>query len=151
MFILYLALWVILNGRITPEILIIGAFLAAAASALTARLRGRTLQEEKQLLKRLPLLICYAGVLAAEIVKASFAVMRMIWNRREMPDPVIVEFRSGLQGSWRNVLLANSITLTPGTYTVFQEGDRLVVHSLCPAYAEGIADCVFVRMLRRIH
>ena len=74
----------------------------------------------------------------------------MIWNRREMPDPVIVEFHSGLQGNWRNALLANSITLTPGTYTVFLEGDRLIVHSLCPAYAEGLEDSVFVRMLKKI-
>ena len=150
MILLYFALWIVLNGRITPEILVFGVILSGAAAALTARLRGRTLDEEKQLARRLPLLICYAGILTAEIIKASLAVMHMIWNRREMPDPVIVDFHSGLQGNWRNALLANSITLTPGTYTVFQDGDHLVAHSLCPAYAENIEDSVFVRMLKRI-
>ena len=42
MFLLYYGLWILLNGRITPEILIFGAGIAGAAALLTARLRGRT-------------------------------------------------------------------------------------------------------------
>jgi len=150
MFLLYYGLWILLNGRITPEILIFGAGIAGAAALLTARLRGRTWHEEKQVLCRLPLLICYAGVLTAEIVRASLDVIRLAWDRKGRPDPVIVEFRSGLPGAWRNALLANSITLTPGTYTLFQEGDHLVVHCLRAAWAKGLEESVFVRMLRRM-
>ena len=46
---LYFALWIVLNGRITPEILVFGVILSCAAAALSASLRGRTLDEEKQL------------------------------------------------------------------------------------------------------
>ena len=149
MFLLYLLLWIILNGRITPEILLFGVVLAGAAAQLTSRLRGRSRHEEKQLLCHLPLLVCYLGVLTFEIVKAALAVIHMAWSRRERPDPVIVEFHSGLPGTWRNVLLANSITLTPGTCTIFQEGDHLVVHSLRPEWAEDLEKSVFVRMLQK--
>ena len=151
MFVLYFACWIILNGRITPEILLFGVVTAGAAAYLTARLRGRTWLEEKQLLYCLPLLVCYMGILTVEVVKAALAVIRMAWSRHTRPDPVIVEFHSGLPGSWRNVLLANSITLTPGTCTIFQEGDHLVVHSLRPEWAENLEESVFVRMLRTVH
>ena len=68
----------------------------------------------------------------------------------EDPEPVIVEFHSGFQSRLQNVLLANSITLTPGTITVFQDGDHFVVHCLRREYAEGIEDSSFVRLLRRV-
>ena len=47
-------------------------------------------------------------------------------------------------------LLANSIALTPGTYTLFLQGDHFVIHCLRPEYAEGIEDSSFVRLLRRL-
>ena len=63
--------------------------------------------------------------------------------------PIIVEFRSGLEGDLMNVILANSITLTPGTITIFQEKDHFVVHALKEEYAEGIESSSFVTLLRR--
>ncbi len=75
--------------------------------------------------------------------------MRMVY-RADEPDPVIVEFYSGFDTSIQNVLLANSITLTPGTVTVFQEKDHFVVHALDPAFAEGIEDSAFVRLLSKM-
>ena len=40
--------------------------------------------------------------------------------------------------------------LTPGTYTVFQEKDRFVIHCLRREYAEGLEDSSFVHLLRRL-
>ena len=68
----------------------------------------------------------------------------------EEPDPVIIEFHSGFDSGLQNVLLANSITLTPGTITLFQEGDHLVIHCLRREYAEGIEESSFVRILRHL-
>ncbi len=144
----YLALWIILNGRVTPEILIFGVIFSAGAAALTERLGGRRLKDEKQFFIRLPFLLRYFAVLFLEIIKAACAVIGLTWSGKK-PEPALVEFHSGLRGNWRNVLLAESITLTPGTYTVFQEGDYFVVHSLCPAYAQGIEDSVFVKLLKK--
>ena len=61
-----------------------------------------------------------------------------------------MEFHSGLPTDLQNVLLANSITLTPGTYTLFQEGDGFVVHTLREDFAEGIESSVFIKLLRRL-
>ncbi len=47
-------------------------------------------------------------------------------------------------------LLANSITLTPGTITVAVEGDKFIVHCLDKTLAEGIESSVFVKLLKKI-
>ena len=62
----------------------------------------------------------------------------------------MVEFHSGLNGTIINTLLANSITMTPGTFTVVHEDDRFVVHCLRPEFAEGLEDSSFIKLLRRV-
>ena len=47
-------------------------------------------------------------------------------------------------------MLANSITLTPGTITIKLEGSELVVHALDVELVEGIDESVFVKMLRKM-
>jgi multicomponent Na+:H+ antiporter subunit E len=73
----------------------------------------------------------------------------MIYQAEE-PDPVIVEIHSGFSSNLQNMMLANSITLTPGTITLFQEGDHLVIHCLRREYAEGLTDSSFARILRHL-
>ena len=48
------------------------------------------------------------------------------------------------------MLLANSITLTPGTITVSVEGDRFCVHYLDKELADGVEDSVFVELLKEM-
>ncbi|MBQ8547563.1 MAG: Na+/H+ antiporter subunit E, partial [Lachnospiraceae bacterium] len=47
-------------------------------------------------------------------------------------------------------VLANSITLTPGTITVELTEDEFKVHCLDKEMAEGIEDSVFVRLLLKM-
>ena len=61
-----------------------------------------------------------------------------------------MEFDSEFKDNARNVLLANSITLTPGTYTVAMEDGHFLIACLCPEFADGIDDSSFVRILRKI-
>ena len=75
----------------------------------------------------------------------------VVYKPGKKPDPVLIEFHSGLKDPFSNVLLANSITLTPGTYTVVQEGDRFVIHCLRREFAQGIDDSSFIHLLRKLH
>jgi multicomponent Na+:H+ antiporter subunit E len=46
----------------------------------------------------------------------------------------VVQVRTNLRSDLGKLLLANSITLTPGTLTVDVEGDLLLIHWIdCPA------------------
>lgn len=70
-------------------------------------------------------------------------------------QPAMVEVRTKLQSDLGRLLLANTITLTPGTLSVDFEGDRLLVHWVyCPTDldAEQITQTIagqFERRLRR--
>ena len=63
---------------------------------------------------------------------------------------MLVRFRTTLRTRVARVLLANSITLTPGTITVTLEGDELTVHCLDKTLAEGLSDGIFVRELEKL-
>ena len=142
-------LWIVLNGRVTLEIILIGLGLTALLMAFMTRFMGWPLQRERQIFRCAPLFALYLLNLLWETVKAAATVLVVALTPTLHPEPVLVEFRSGLPKEYQNVILANSITLTPGTITVFQEGDRFLVHALRKEYAEGLNRSSFVRLLRK--
>lgn len=150
MAVLLFFLWIILNGRVTAEILIFGIVITAAVYVFLCRILRYPPETDLRLIRNAPVLFLYILNLILEILKAAAAVLSVIFSGEKKPEPVITEFDSGLQGDFLNVLLANSITLTPGTYTVFRDQDHFVIHCLRKEYAEGLADSSFVRLLRRI-
>lgn len=85
-----------------------------------------------------------------EIIKANADVVKFIFNDKEVVEPVIVTFQTNLKSELSRVILANSITLTPGTITISLEGDELVVHCLDKSLAEGMEDSIFVKLLEEI-
>ncbi|MDO4614869.1 MAG: Na+/H+ antiporter subunit E [Lachnospiraceae bacterium] len=149
MFILFFILWMILNSRITLEVILFGIAVSGAGCLFAGKLLGYRFSWDKRLLKNLPLLILYLLILIREIVMASLMVMKEAFSPQGGPDPVIVEFDTEFKTGFQNVLLANSITLTPGTYTLLQQDNHFVVHCLRASYAEGIEESVFVKLLRK--
>ena len=148
MIIFFFLLWLILNGRVTVELILLGIPISALVLLLANRAVGYTVKTDIRIMRNLPVFFLYTLNLVAEILKASAAVMGVVLDPSKKPEPVIVEFHSGLKTEMQNVLLANSITLTPGTYTLFQEGDHFVVHCLKREYGEGMEESSFVKYLR---
>ena len=147
---LFFVLWIVFNGKVTPEIVLFGIGITAAITYLAYRTIGYTPERDWLFLRNLPRFLQYTFVLIREIIRSALAVIRYALDRKRKPEPVIVEFHSGLKTNQQNVLLANSITLTPGTYTLFQEGDHFVVHCLCEEFSKGMGDSAFVRLLRKM-
>lgn len=149
MSILFFALWLLLNGRITGEILCFGVAVDALLLYFTLRFMGWSWKREARLCKMFPLWGYYFLNLIYEVAKASVLVLGVALKPSARRHPVLVEFRSGLNREYQNVILANSITLTPGTITVFQERDRFIVHALRKEYAEDLRNSSFVRILKK--
>ena len=142
-------LWIVLNGRVTVELVIFGVVIATAVTVFADRVIGYKSATDKLILRNLPIFFLYILNLIREIIVSAFAMAGMAYSA-EPPKPVIIEFHSGFDTRLQNVLLANSITLTPGTITIFQEGDYFVIHCLKREFGEGIEDSSFVRLLRKI-
>lgn len=149
MLILFFLLWIIFNGRITTEIVIFGVLISALVYAFICKFMDYDIQKEIRCYRKLEFLLNYIWVLVKEIVKANLIVIHMILTERERIEPVIVKFKTNLKSESARVLLANSITLTPGTFTISLEKDEYLVHCLDRSLAEGIEDSVFVKLLEK--
>jgi len=80
------------------------------------------------LIPRISPLLIYPFVLIFKIYLSSFKMIPAILTRKI--NPRIVHFRTRLKSDLARVILANSITLTPGTLTLDLYGDHLIVHWL---------------------
>lgn len=150
MFLLLFCVWVILNGRITMEICILGILVSAAVFAFLCRFLDYSVKKELLLFRLFPLFVRYLWVLVEEIVKANVCVLKIILSPELQPEPAVVYFDTRLRSGIARVMLADSITLTPGTITVSVEGEQFCVHCLDLELAEGLENSVFVKLLEEM-
>ncbi len=150
MLLLFLVVWIIFNGRITVEILLFGVAIAAGMLAFICRFMDYSIQKERNLYRLLPDFVLYVFLLLKEIIQANKTVCRMILTRREIVEPVIVHVHTDLKTETARVILANSITLTPGTISVSLTDQNLLVHCLDKSLAEGMEDSRFVKLLEKM-
>lgn len=150
MFLLFFAVWVILNGKVTLEICLFGMGISAALFYFICKYMDYSIRSEMLLFRLIPLFFQYFWVLVQEIVKANVAVFKLIMSPELQPEPAIVYFDTDLKTGLAKVLLANSITLTPGTITVSVEDNRFCVHCLDKELARGLEDSMFVELLKKI-
>lgn len=149
MYLGYFLLWVIFNGSFTLEICFFGLVIAGALLAFSCRFMDYSLAKERKLYGKIFLFFRYCVLLVREIVKANFGAMRLILTQREEIQPVLATFHSDLKTQTGKVLLANAITLTPGTITVTLEGSEYQVHCLDESLAEGLTENEFAEYIRR--
>ncbi len=69
-------------------------------------------------------------VFLAELVKSNLNVAKIVLHPRLPIQPGIVKFTTTLKSDMAKMLLANSITLTPGTLTVDIVEDTYYIHWL---------------------
>ena len=150
MYLIFFLIWVIFNGQFTPEIAVFGLIIAGLMYAFICKFMGYKPRADIIMAKKFFYLIQYVFILVKEIVKANFAVIRMITSSRYELEPAVVRFKTDLKSAPARIMLANSITITPGTITVSLTGDEYVVHCLDKSLAEGINSSIFVTLLRRL-
>ena len=145
MYLIFFLIWVIFNGQFTPEIAVFGLIIAGLMYAFICKFMGYKPRADIIMAKKFFYLIQYVFILVKEIVK-----IRMITSSRYELEPAVVRFKTDLKSAPARIMLANSITLTPGTITVSLTGDEYVVHCLDKSLAEGINSSIFVTLLRRL-
>lgn len=150
MFILLLALWILLNGKLTLEILLIGVVLVAAVYSAMCRYLEYSAVSEKFLLRNAPWILCYLVVLWIEVMKAGMAILKFVTMPQIEIQPQILSFPVPLKNEFLKTILANSITLTPGTITLSIEEDLFYIHAFDYTLAEGLENCTFLRILLKM-
>ena len=145
---IFLVFFIMLNGRLTFEIAAVGALLCALTTVLAYRVLGWSRVKSRRLLRLTPDIFIYTAQLIWEILKANYAVIKIILSRdmREL-SPKLFTLDSHLKSELARTALADSITITPGTYTVCTEGEVLRVHCLGEGFAFGDMELCFQKSL----
>lgn len=119
--------WLLLSGSLAIESLAIGGLIAAlVAFALGANLSY--LSGYRFTAASLVATVLYVGYFLLELVKANLAMATLVLKPSLPVRPAIVRVRTGLKNPIARLLLANSITLTPGTLSVEMKGEWLYIH-----------------------
>ncbi|MDO4814860.1 MAG: Na+/H+ antiporter subunit E, partial [Gemella sp.] len=73
-----------------------------------------------------------AWLFLIELIKADVAVFKLMFKPKLDVSPVIFEYPLDVKKEWQIVMLANMITLTPGTITanVSHDNSKLFIHRL---------------------
>ena len=150
MYVIFFLLWIIFNGRVTTEIVIFGLVIAAALYGFICRFMDYRPGKDLVIARKIFCFLHYIGVLLKEIIKANYIVIKKLTSSRYEIEPAVVRFKADLQSNFARILLANSITLTPGTITVTLEGSEYQVHCLDESLAEGLAENEFAEYIRRL-
>lgn len=146
--------WLLFTASLAPY----SIFLGLLFSTLVAMLTYRFFLEEheaawRSLAPRIYFLAGFLVIVLLKIYAASFLVAWRVLSGRI--NPRIVHFRTRLKYELARAVLANAITLTPGTVTLDLEEDHLVVHWLQARtthshYAGKLIKGAFEGWLRRI-
>lgn len=150
MYILLFLFWLILNGRVTAELLLIGLALTAGIGVFVRVLFGYGIRKDLLVLRKVPLFLLYVPVLCWEVIKACFQMFGFIIGEKRNIEPVLVTFTPGLKTELGRFVLANSITLTPGTITIDVKDDTFTVHCLRKDFLDVSENSVFIRWARRL-
>jgi multicomponent Na+:H+ antiporter subunit E len=137
---LLLAFWLLLSGRLDVHLVVSGVISAAVVTVASAPLLERTIgsaasHPRLRLLSAVPLTVWLLGRMFVSAVQLA----RIVLDPRLPPEPGIVRFRTQLSSAASRSVLANAITLVPGTMTLEVIGDELTVHSFTPGAVEDIA------------
>jgi multicomponent Na+:H+ antiporter subunit E len=127
LFVICLLVWLGLTSSLQPQEVLAGIAICVVLSlwlgAHYSRLGLPPLE-----LKRLLSFFIYLAVLGFEIVTANLDVAYRVLHPAMPIRPGVVVIRTRLTSDIARMILANSITLTPGTFTLDVVGDRLLIH-----------------------
>lgn len=125
-FLVLFVLWVALAGFAIEEIVI-----GAAVSLIVAFLIRNTSIYEFGLgivVQALKFIVLYLPLFIFKLIEANVSLAKIVLDPKLPINPGFVTISTGLKGDMAKLILANSITLTPGTLTVDVSEDELLIH-----------------------
>ena len=145
MFVVLFGFWMVLSGRTETKFIVYGLITAIVTTWVTYPL---LLVPNKDGSKRyfvfgvsIPKFIMYFFWLMWQLVLANIDVLLATTAQELDIDPKVVRFYFRADNPMASVVLANSITLTPGTVTINVTDDGLYeIHALTRGAAAGVLD-----------
>ena len=123
-FILLFLVWIGLTNSIDIQELIVGAVVAFVVAKFFTK------DEEIDLKNNILKYIKFAPTFFKSLLISNIEVAKIVLDPKLPINTGIVKLKTSLKNDYDKLLLANAITLTPGTITLELEGDDLYIHVL---------------------
>ncbi len=127
LFILSLILWLLLTFKLTLPNVIVGIIISVITSLIFGRYFFHNVYKFLQPQRYFWLLV-YFFVFLWACLKANLDVAYRVLHPAMPIRPGIVKVRTLLRSDFARTILANSITMTPGTISVDIIGDYIYIH-----------------------
>ncbi len=143
-FIILFFAWILLSGKFDVFHITLGVISCALVTKVSSDLFFH--QKQKGLKERLGeamRFIAYCFWLLYQIIVANFHVVGLALSPKLMAknfDPHIFTFKTSLKGEFARFVLANSITLTPGTVTIRISKDVFFIHAISKKAVGDLAE-----------
>ncbi len=134
-FLVFLLGWFLLTWTIDLKIVLIGIGLSALLSIMFCG-QCTIFSEIKLTPKAFVYTFIYLFVFIVELIKANIDVTRRVLSPSLPINPGIVKVDTHLKSKMARLILANSITLTPGTFTLEVHDDAFYIHWIDVKHAE---------------
>lgn len=126
-FLTLLVFWLLLNGSLAGDVVMVGV-VAALAIVLLFKDGLAMVSAFRFTPRAFAAAPMFLGYFLKELVKSNLRLAVIVLSPALPLTPGIVKVRTRLQSPMGRLLLANSITLTPGTLTVELAGEWLYIH-----------------------
>ncbi|APH04994.1 Na+/H+ antiporter subunit E [Bacillus weihaiensis] len=127
-FISTLALWLVLAGRVTIEVFLLGAILCSSISLMLADRLFSSAQMKygvKEFVLKLPYILLVILAFIYDVFLSALRVSKHAFERKPSFSPRVVRIKSSLTHSTSTVLLVNFITFPQGTLAIdFDPSDK---------------------------
>lgn len=140
-----MALWLVMSQKTEAKFLIIGTVSSIVIALLCTRtlcMKGMKTDSLYYFTETNPFkMTAYLAWLMVQIVKSAVYVSGISLSDKSKVDPAVVWFKADYDSPFARALLANSITLTPGTITIDITDDGCYsVHAITEELREGLLD-----------
>lgn len=149
--VILMGVWLLLSGHYDTFHISLGVFSVGLVMVLNRGLhRVRLYPGDIHRNLNFIRLFVYVFWLLKEIILAAIQVARYVLDPRMPVDPSFLMFHADLPNAGSQVVLANSITLTPGTLTVDITEGVFLVHSLSDASSTSLIEGTMPRKVAEL-
>lgn len=122
--------WIFITGSPTLPTFVQGLFFGMPVSFAFRRFYPGGISLAR--LEKTPYLMEYIAIFLEALIVSNLEVAHRLLRPSKTVEPEMIEYRSELESPTAVAVLADSITLTPGTLVVdhFEEDNKLVIHCL---------------------
>ena len=141
-------LWMILSGYLKSNLLVLGVLSCMLVTVMAMMMKVYLTNNERiKFALKMPL---YLPWLFKEIFLSNLHVAHKVLFPGSGMQPQSIKTKPSQKTNTGIALLANSITLTPGTISVDYDDENLLVHALTDKTAQGILDKDMDQRIARI-